>query len=69
MSLMEDNKKKDYNINTLRGVTTFTDEEVCETLGIPMEYANTPKMIDAQLERDVSPDLHEEIKRSLAKYL
>ena len=66
---MEDNKKKNYNINTLRGVTNFDDEDVCETLGIPKEYANTPKMIDAQLERDVATDLHEEIKRNLAKYL
>lgn len=62
-------QKKNYNINTLRGVTHFSDKEVCETLGIPMEYANTPKMIDAQLERDVAPELHDEIKRSLAKYL
>jgi hypothetical protein len=62
-------QKKNYNINTLRGVTHFTDEDVCETLGIPMEYAYTPKMIDAQLERDVPPEKHDEIRRSLAKYL
>ena len=62
-------EKKNYNINTLRGVLNDDDMDVCQTLGIPEEYAYTPKMVQAQLDRDVDPELHAEILNSLKKFM
>jgi len=62
-------ERKNYNINTLRGVTNDDDMDVCETLGLDTSLAYTPDIIQAQLDRDVDPKLHKEILSSLKKYL
>ena len=61
--------RKNYNINTLRGVTNDDDWEVCEVLGIDTSLAYQPAIIQAQLDRDVKPEMHKEILSSLRKYL
>jgi len=62
-------ERKNYNINTLRGVTNDDDLDVCETLGLDTSLAYTPDIIQAQLDRDVAPEMHKEILASLKKYL
>jgi hypothetical protein len=62
-------EKKNYNINTLRGVTNDDDAEVCRVLGLNPELAYTPEMVQAQLDRDVAPELHKEILKDLKKFM
>lgn len=66
---MTTSSRKNYNINTLRGVTNDDDMDVCETLGLDTNLAYTPGIIQAQLDRDVDPSLHQEILRSLQKFM
>ena len=40
-------EKKNYNINTLRGVLNDDDMDVCETLGLDPSLAYTPGMVQA----------------------
>jgi len=61
--------RKNYNINTLRGMTNDDDMDVCETLGLDPNLAYTKDIIQAQLDRDVKPELHNEILQSLKKYM
>lgn len=61
--------KKNYNINTLRGVLNDDDMEVCQTLGLDPSIAYTPQMVQAQLDRDVPPEKHAEVLASLKKYM
>jgi len=60
---------KNYNINTLRGMTNDDDAEVCQVLGLDPSLAYTPDIIQAQLDRDVKPELHKQIHKELEKYL
>lgn len=63
-------EKKNYNINTLRGVLNDDDLEVCRILNLPEEYAYTPKMIEAQLDRDgISGAEREKTIKMLKKFL
>jgi len=62
-------ERKNYNINTLRGLTNDDDMDVCQTLGLPESLAYTPDIIQAQLDRDVPQELHKEILASLKKYM
>ena len=66
---MTTSSRKHYNINTLKGITDYTDEDVCQTLGLDMSVANTPYIIKAQLEKDVDPKLHPRELSKLKKYL
>jgi hypothetical protein len=61
--------RKNYNINTLRGMTNDDDMDVCETLGLDTSLAYTPDIIQAQLDRDVDPSLHKEILNEVKKYI
>jgi len=61
--------RKNYNINTLRGITHYDDMDVCETLGLDTSLAYTPDIIQAQLDRDVDPSLHKEIHKELKPFL
>jgi len=60
---------KNYNINTLRGMTNDDDMDVCETLGLDTSLAYTPDIIQAQLDRDVKPELHNQVLKELKKYM
>lgn len=62
-------EKKNYNINTLRGVLNDDDMDVCETLGLDPSLAYTPGMVQAQLDRDVKPELHAEILKDLKEFM
>lgn len=66
---MTTSSHKNYNINTLRGLTNDDDMDVCETLGIDSRHAYKPSIIKAQLDRDVPVEKHPEIKNMLRKYL
>lgn len=66
---MTSSSRKNYNINTLRGLTNDDDKEVCEMLGLDPKVAYTPAIIQAQLDRDVDPSLHQEVIKSLRKYI
>jgi hypothetical protein len=60
---------KNYNINTLKGMTNYDDVDVCQTLGFPERIAYTPQIIQAQLDRDVDPNLHAREIKELKQYL
>jgi len=61
--------RKNYNINTLRGMTNDDDMDVCETLGLDTSLAYTKDIIQAQLDRDVDPKLHDQVMKDLKKYM
>jgi len=50
-------------------MTNDDDMDVCETLGLDPNLAYTKDIIQAQLDRDVKPELHNEILQSLKKYM
>ena len=60
---------KNYNINTLKGLTEYDDMDVCQTLGFPERIAYSVDIIQAQLDRDVDPKLHKEEIQKLKSYL
>ena len=62
---MTTSSRKNYNINTLRGMTNDDDMDVCETLGLDTSLAYTPEIIQAQLDKDVKPELHAEVLKQL----
>lgn len=66
---MTTSSRKNYNINTLRGMTNDDDMDVCETLGLDTSLAYTPDIIQAQLDRDVKPELHNQVLKELKKYM
>jgi hypothetical protein len=61
--------RKNYNINTLRGMTNDDDMDVCETLGLDTSLAYTPEIIQAQLDKDVKPELHAEVLKQLKPFM
>ena len=66
---MTTSSRKNYNINTLRGMTNDDDMDVCETLGLDTSLAYTKDIIQAQLDRDVDPKLHDQVMKDLKKYM
>lgn len=66
---MTTSSRKNYNINTLRGMTNDDDMDVCETLGLDTSLAYTKDIIQAQLDRDVDPSIHKEILHELKQYM
>lgn len=66
---MTTSSRKNYNINTLRGMTNDDDMDVCETLGLDTSLAYTKDIIQAQLDRDVDPSIHKEIMNELKQYM
>lgn len=66
---MTTSSRKNYNINTLRGMTNDDDMDVCETLGLDTSLAYTKDIIQAQLDRDVDPSLHADIHKELKQYM
>ena len=66
---MTTSSRKNYNINTLRGMTNDDDMDVCETLGLDTSVAYTKDIIQAQLDRDVDPSMHKQILHELKKYM
>lgn len=64
---MTTSSPKNYNINTLRGVTNDDDLDVCETLGLDPSLAHTPKIITAQLERDVAKNVQRDVLHKMVK--
>ena len=64
---MTTSSAKNYNINTLRGLTNDDDIDVCETLGLPQEVAYSPQMIKAQIDRDIPMGTYKDTTRNLIK--
>lgn len=63
-------EKKNYNINTLRGVTNDDDAEVCRVLNLHPDLAYTPEIIQAQLDRDgISEEEQKKTLADLKKYM
>jgi hypothetical protein len=46
-------------------MTNDDDMDVCETLGLDTSLAYTPEIIQAQLDKDVKPELHAEVLKQL----
>ena len=49
-------------------MTNDDDMDVCETLGLDTSLAYTPEIIQAQLDKDVKPELHAEVLKQLKPY-
>lgn len=50
-------------------MTNDDDMDVCDTLGLDTSLAYTPDIIQAQLDRDVKPELHNQVLKELKKYM
>lgn len=50
-------------------MTNDDDMDVCETLGLDTSLAYTPDIIQAQLDRDVDPKMHDQVKKELKQYM
>lgn len=50
-------------------MTNDDDMDVCQTLSLDTSLAYTPEIIQAQLDRDVDPSMHDQILKELKPYM